>query len=244
MKTAFITLFTILIIVCLYLFGANAYIYHRIGAANLVYPDINHDYVIAGKKGTKVYAALGDSLTAGVGVADYTHAYPYDVAQDLAEKGAITLKVFAYPGITSTGLINNYLSPAIKSNPDIVTVMIGTNDIHNWISATEFEAKYRQILSTLTTQTHATVYAISIPYIGSRAIVWPPLNFYFDYETNTLNRIIERLAAEYGVTCIDIATPTKALFKKDNALYAADSFHPSALGYKLWADIIYANIHQ
>ena len=232
------------IVIGIYLYAANAYFYHRIHVGNLVFPDTEHSYLIPGAGGAKTYAALGDSLTAGVGAEKYTEAYPYLVGKKLTQKNTINLKVFAYPGLTSTGLISGYLDDAIKAKPDIITVLIGTNDIHNWVAAFEYEKNYRTRLDRLTKETPGKIYAIGIPYLGSNAAFLPPFQAYFDYKTTQFNAIIKRLATEYHVTYIDIATPTQSLFKKDGAVYAADSFHPSALGYKSWADIIYAGFNR
>ncbi len=226
-----------------YLYGANAYIYHRIHLGNLPYPDTRHTYTIPGSGAKKIYAALGDSLTAGIGTQKYEESYPYAFAKKMSGADAINLQVFAYPGVTSQNLIDNFLLPAVASKPDIVSVLIGTNDIHNWVSAAQFEKNYRTIIEKLA-ETHARIYAISIPYIGSNSVYLPPLNYYFDYKTAQFNGIIKRIAGEKKITYIDIATPTQTLFKEDGPLYAADSFHPSAAGYELWANIIYADSHR
>ena len=232
------------VVICLYLYAANAYFYHRIHTGNLVFPDIEHSYLISGAGSVKTYAALGDSLTAGVGAEKYSESFPYLVGKELAAKNTINLKVFAYPGLTSRDLVSDYLNSAIKAKPDVVTVLIGTNDVHNWVSAAGFEKNYRTILEKLTKETSAKICVISVPYLGSSSALLPPLQSYFDYKTAQFNDIIKRLAAEYQVTYIDIAKPTKTLFKTDGPQYAADSFHPSAQSYQSWADIIYAGINR
>lgn len=241
-KTAVIA-FLACVIIGVYLYAANAYFYHRIHIGYLVFPDTTHSYTIQGPGAAKPYAALGDSLTAGVGATKYNDSFPYRVAEKMSAESAITLKVFAYPGLTSAGLVTSYLPPAVETQPDIVTILIGINDIHNWVSAREFEKNYRTILASFPADT-TRISAISIPYLGSNTALFPPLNFYFAWKTRHFNAIIKRLAAEYGATYIDIAEPTHELFKTDGVQYAADSFHPSAIGYQQWVDIIYANIRQ
>jgi lysophospholipase L1-like esterase len=94
-------------------------------------------------------------------------------------------------------------------------------------------------LAQLTQRTKAKIYVINIPRLGATSAVLPPLDYYFDRETDSYNKIIAALAAQYQVSYIDLNTPVKAKFRFDGAHYAADSFHPSAVGYQLWADIIY-----
>ena len=229
-----------------YLFFSYIYIYRSIGAANLAFPDTQHFYKVGSPSATpeKTYVSLGDSLTAGVGVDTYTSSYPYLLAQSLAGKSAIELKNFAWPGAKTKDVIAS-LPAALAQKPDIVTLLVGVNDIHDRkMTAAEFEENYRVILETLTKKTKAKIYIISIPYIGTRALFLPPFNYYFNYETTKFNDIIRRLAGEYKLPYIDIATPTRSLFSSDATLYSIDSFHPSAAGYKLWSDILYADINR
>lgn len=229
-----------------YLFFSYIYIYRSIGAANLAFPDKAHSYTVGNPAAGagKTYVSLGDSLTAGVGVDDYTKSYPYLFAQLLAGNASVELKNFSWPGAKTKDVIAS-LPAALAAKPDVVTLLVGVNDIHDRkMTAAEFEQNYRTILETLTKKTRATIYVISIPYIGSRALLLPPFNYYFNYETTKFNGIIRRLAGEYRVTYIDIATPTRALFKDDESLYSVDEFHPSAAGYKLWSDILYADINR
>lgn len=223
-----------------YIFLTNAYIYHRIHRGNLSVPTTEHTYILEGPGPRKTYVALGDSLTAGVGVTSYTESFPHGVATLLSKKYGVELQVLAYPGLRSKGVITEFLTTAVAAKPDIVTILIGTNDIHGRVSAQEFESNYRAILEGLG-DTKADIYAVSIPYIGSRTLVFPPMNFYFDWRTRHFNRIIQRLAAEYKVTYIDIAEPTKRELKPDT-LYSADSFHPNTVGYARWSHLIYADI--
>lgn len=223
-----------------YIFLTNAYIYHRIHTGNLSVPDTEHTYVLNGPGPQKKYVALGDSLTSGVGVHSYTESFPHRVAKLLSKEHGVELQVLAHPGLRSAGVISDYLTTTVAAKPDIVTVLIGTNDIHGRVSAREFKSNYRTILEKLR-ETDADVYAVSIPYIGSRTLVFPPMNFYFDWRTRHFNNIIRSLAEEYKVAYIDIAEATRQELKPDT-FYSSDSFHPNALGYARWATIIYADI--
>ena len=246
-KRFYIVAFAAFLIAALaYLFFSYIHIYRSIGAANLASPDTQHFYTVGNPAAGagKTYVSLGDSLTAGVGVDDYTKSYPYLLARSLAGTASVELKNFSWPGAKTKDVLAS-LPAALAEKPDIVTLLVGVNDIHDRkMTAAEFEQNYRVILETLTKKTKAKIYVISIPYIGARALLLPPFNYYFNYETTKFNGIIRRLAGEYKLPYIDIATPTRALFKNDESLYSVDAFHPSAAGYKLWADILYADINR
>jgi lysophospholipase L1-like esterase len=192
-----------------------------------------------------VYSSLGDSLAAGVGTDNYTESYPYLLASKLggAEQGII-LRNHSLPGANTADLISNLLSRVINDNPDIITLLIGVNDIHNRISIRDFKNNYEQILSRLTKETKARIYVISIPFIGADSLMLPPYQTYFNYQTKRFNAVIQELAVKYQVSYIDLYTPTLVLFKEPGEHYSVDLFHPSAAGYKIWAQIIYDNIHK
>jgi lysophospholipase L1-like esterase len=218
------------------------YIYYKIKEAGLIGSDKNHMYILnenAALSQNLTYVALGDSLTAGTGVDKYEDSYPYLVAKELSKSaGKISLEDFSYPGFRTDDLIKNLLVPAIAANPDIITLLIGTNDIHGNYRLTTFKTNYQNILEQLTKKTYAKIYVISIPYIGSNSLLLPPWNYYLDQRTASFNQVIQELAKTYKVKYVDIAKPTKELLKKNGPHYAADNFHPSAIGYAIWAKII------
>lgn len=193
------------------------------------------------------YVALGDSLTYGVGTNNYNESYPYLVAENIAQKNNnqdLTLYNYSWPGDKSSDLIKKFLDSTIAEQPNIITILIGVNDIHNQVSASVFKANYDLILSRLTLETRAKIYVISVPYIGSNKLILPPYNFYFDYKTKQFNKIIYDLAGKYEVNYLDLYSPTVSLFKKSGDHYSADLFHPSASGYALWGQIIYDSINK
>ncbi len=189
-----------------------------------------------------MYVALGDSLTAGVGTNSYTESYPYLVAQQLASSNNITLKDLGEAGFTSSNVKATLLAKAIANQPNIVTLLIGVNDIHDSVSAATFKENYQAIVATLQQQTKAKIYAISIPYLGSNQLMLPPYNYYYDLKTNQFNAIIQSIAKADGIPYIDIYAPSKSAFAASDSFYAPDLFHPSAKGYALWATIIYDHI--
>src|SRR5574344_1158756 len=88
----------LLAIFVVYLYTANAFIYYRIGQGNLIEPVIKELSMKNSNLATTTYAALGDSLTAGVGAFDYEETYPYILASKMIESGKnIVLNNFSIP---------------------------------------------------------------------------------------------------------------------------------------------------
>lgn len=243
-----------LVLAALYLNLAYAHIYSKIQSAGLknvkqsvVYNFNTTNNRIASSSPILKYVALGDSLTYGVGINNYWESYPYLVASNIADKNneqTLTLYNYSWPGDKTSDLIAKFLDSGIKEKPGLVTILIGVNDIHNQISASDFKANYAKILSRLKSETTADVYVISIPYIGADTLIMPPYNYYFNYKTKQFNKIIKDLADEYKVDYVDLYTPTLSLFKKTGDHYSVDLFHPSASGYALWGKIIYDSINK
>jgi lysophospholipase L1-like esterase len=242
MKNRMLISFGVIILLVGYLFLAHHLIYAKIGKTALKASDITHEYNL-GQGESLTYEVIGDSLTAGVGVDKYEESYPYLLAQKMISANNVFLRVQAYPGARTSDVIKDLLAPAINDNPDIVTVLLGVNDIHGFISKKKFAENYQEILTQLKTKTKAKIYVISIPYIGADALLWPPYNFYFKHQTIEYNKIIKKLAQADNIEYVDLFTPTENMYK-DPASYSADLFHPSAKGYGIWADAIYAHLNK
>lgn len=248
-KKSIIRIFTLLALAIGYLGLANYSIYYRIQQGGLILPDSNQTYVISGNKVTSsdlVYAALGDSLTSGVGADKYEESYPYLLAQKLSqqENARIELKAFSYPGAKTGDFIQNLLSPAIVAKPDVITLLIGTNDVHGNIGLENFRKNYEYILDRLISGTRSTIYVLGLPNIGADDLFVPPYDYYFEHQTRSYNKIIRSLAEERGLRFIDLIDSTSAQSRKNDGYYSKDLFHPSAKGYSLWAQIIYDNINK
>lgn len=251
----FILIIIFLVFGAVYLNMAYAHIYKMIQSAGLkavnelVVYNFNdkNNYNENVDTSYKKYVALGDSLTFGVGTDNYQESYPYLVSEKMAKENSnkpLSLYNYSWPGDKSSDLIAKFLDYAIEEKPNIVTVLIGVNDIHNQVNAVDFKINYDKILSSLTKETNADIYAVSIPYIGSNKTIFFPYNYYFDYKTKQFNKIIKDLAAGYKIDYIDLYSPTVNLFKKSGDHYSLDFFHPSASGYAIWGQIIYDNISK
>lgn len=240
---AVLSIFGILFLISVWYLHAS--IYWKLERANVLEPSDIAEYTIGVPSATQVnYVAIGDSLTAGVGVDTYTKSYPYLIAKKISDDHVeVSLKPFAVPGVRSAYVLRYFMEPVIASNPDIITLFIGVNDIHGNVPSKQFKEQYAQILTELTGKTHAQIYVINLPYIGTGKLISLPYRVYFNWRTEQYNVIIKQLAAEYDVTYIDLYTAhnPKSL---DNDYYASDFFHPNELGYILWSQFIYADFHK
>ncbi len=230
-------LLLIFLITSIYLNRSYAYFYDFLGKQNLA-PPIHETEITFGYKtgGNNInYVALGDSLTEGVGVSDYRNSYPYLIAQKMSTKFNVKLINLSHAGDTSKEVLTNQLPKILFQKPDLITILIGVNDIHNLKSLKEFEDNYTQIITSLK-KTGAKLYVLSIPYLGSDKIVYFPYNLILELRTKQFNNVIKKVSITVGAEYIDL----NALSKSAN-FYSSDQFHPGEEGYKEWAKTVNVN---
>lgn len=237
-------LIAVIIVIGYFWFG-YANIYNRIAAGGLSVVDTQYVYYFNLWSSQRLkYSAIGDSLTAGAGATKYENSYPYLLAENIAgDKRQVVLKDFSLLGARTEDVINKLMPLVIEEQPDMVTLLIGINDVRERESEQNFKKNYTHIVDSLSKQTSAEIYLISLPLIGSETVYLPPYNFYFQQKTISFNEIIKAIAKDYNLQYIDITTPTENVFKKDGSHYSADSFHLSDEGYKILADEIYDNLN-
>lgn len=230
-------LLLIFLIIGIYLYISYAYFYNFLGQKNLVPPLHETNMIINNQpdKSPFEYLALGDSLTEGVGVSDYKNSFPFLVSQKLSQKYNVSLINLAHAGDTSGDVLNNQIPKILSLKPNLITLLIGVNDIHNLITLKEFENNYIQIVSQLKT-TNAKICLFSIPYLGSDKILYLPYNFILDFRTKEFNKVIKKISVEYNTEYIDLYS-----LKKSADFYSTDHFHPGEAGYKEWAEAINVN---
>lgn len=221
----------------IYLNRSYAYFYNFLGQNHLTAPIHKTSIMIDNHSGSQTikYVALGDSLTEGVGVSDIKSSYPYLIAQKLSSKNNVELTNLAHVGDTSSDALASQLPKALSLKPDLTTILIGVNDIHNLKSLKEFEANYTQIVSNLR-KSGAKIYVLSIPYLGSDKIVYFPYNFILDFQTKQFNNVIKKVSTDYKVEYIDLYS-----LNKSANFYSSDQFHPGEAGYKEWLKAVNVN---
>lgn len=233
----------LLLVIVIFLNRSYAHIYNFIDSKNLRTPYSQTTYSFAADDQIpKVkYVALGDSLTAGVGVEDFHQTYAFAVAQNFSNSGKqIALINLAVPGYRTEELIKYELPRAIKENPDYISLLIGINDLHGLKSPSEFELNFNQIIHTLLKKTHAKILVLNLPFLGSDKLIGFPYNILLDYQTKKFNSIISKSCQGYkNVTCIDLYGYYQLKSKPNSFVYSADLFHPSGIEYAKWAELLY-----
>lgn len=243
-KIFFITILVVGIALLVYLNYSYGVIYKKIDDVGLQIPSDFEDFSQSIPSSSLKYVAIGDSLTAGVGVDSYLKSYPYLLSQKIAQKNiSWNLVPFAVPGARSSYILSDIIGSVIKEGPNITTLFIGINDVHGNVSLKKFRNNYESILKKLTEETNSKIYVINLPYIGTQDLIGFPYEHYFNSRTKKYNLIIKDLAQKYDVEHIDLYEGN-IKYVQDKEYYSLDLFHPNEKGYALWADIMYANFSK
>jgi acyl-CoA thioesterase I len=190
------------------------------------------------------HVALGDSYTIGTSVSE-TERWPNQlVARLAAEDGVASSKLelaanLALSGFTSKDVINLELPRLGPLDPELVTLLIGVNDVVQGVSLAIYRRNVELILDELVALVGGDrVLAITTPDYS----VTPAGSDYGDPARQAagiraVNDALRELATARDIVVIDIHDLSLQA-ASDRSLVAPDGLHPSGTQYSLWVDRI------
>ena len=194
------------------------------------------------------YLALGDSYTTCTGASGSDQSWPEIVARRLAERTRHKVDVTnpAVNGFTTLDLIDKELAFTQRLKPDLVTILIGVNDL---VRGRE-TGQYRASLVTI----YDEVAALELPSGRALAIsipnwsVVPAAREYGDPEeirhlTDTFNDIAHEEAEARGFTWVDITAASISGLGTAEWI-SSDGLHPGDRQYAVWAEVIWHGIRK
>ena len=123
----------------------------------------------------------------------------------------------------------------MPAGTDLVVVDVGSNDVTHLTRSGDFRDRYEAVLDRLPDA--AAVVLLGVPDMGSVTRLAQPLRFIAGVRGGTLDRVVAEVARDRDLLYVDIAGETGPSFRADPGRYlAADRYHPSDAGYRLWAD--------
>lgn len=180
---------------------------------------------------------LGDSYTIGEGV-PLSQSFPFQLLQNIKAENLIangTYNLIAKTGWTTTELKEALQQNAVSSTYDIVTLLIGANNIFRNYPVEIYKTEFEQLLQTAIEKAGnqpEKVIVISIPDYG-----YTPFGKENQAEisakVNEYNAINELLALQYGTPYVNITAISRKGLEKPY-LIAYDGLHPSGVMYAEW----------
>jgi acyl-CoA thioesterase-1 len=188
------------------------------------------------------FVALGDSYTIGTSVAEGDRWPDQLVATLAAGTSLIELDLvanLAVNGYTSGDVIDRELPELARLQPELVSILIGVNDVVRGVPPERYRANVARILDDLVARVGATrIFAVTTPdytVTPAGADYGDPVAQAAGIRAN--NRILEEEAAARSILVIDIHDLSLRA-AEDRRLVARDGLHPSGAQYALWVERI------
>lgn len=172
----------------------------------------------AGPAGGPLWVALGDSLTLGVGAPQHDRGWVGQVRGRLAATGHPHRVVnLAVSGATVRDLVERQLPVLEDFDADLVTVMIGSNDLTRPSDRRKLVERFETMLRRL--PAGAVVTTLPNPTrVAAR-----------------VNEALGRIGPRRRLVPVELRDPRTASWR---GRLAADHFHPNEQGYRAIADVV------
>ena len=188
---------------------------------------------------------LGDSTGAGVGAGSAQETYPALLARRLALRTQTSVRLIdlAVSGARVGDVVAEQLPRALEEKASVFLVVIGANDVTHLSSLSDIRAGTTEIVRRLGSK-GAPVVVAGAPDMRAPAFA-EPLRSIVGWRGRAVTDAIEETASAAGATVVPLADETREYFLSEpDEHYSADLFHPSAAGYRRWADALYPAVEQ
>jgi lysophospholipase L1-like esterase len=185
---------------------------------------------------------LGDSTVAGVGAPTAEGCLPVQIAGRLADLAGRAVHVTGL-GVASART-EDVLEVQVPRLPrrtiDVVVVVAGPNDVVFRTPPARVRRATSELLQRVRDATGAPVVLVGNPRFGPISNVSPPVRALADSLGVAVGRAQRRgvLDAGHGATFVDLAAAVLHRFNGLEGALASDGFHPSPVGYGVWAEAI------
>lgn len=185
---------------------------------------------------------VGDSTAAGCGVNDAALSLGARIAWHATNstgRGS-TWRAIGQNGHRSDEFVRDYLDESATHPADIIYVTLGANDAMRMRSRRAAARDLLRIVSTLRDANPNAAIAVScLPAFFRFTRLPEPLRFTLYRISQGIERTARlRLEKELGITMDSPPPPYPVDF------FARDGFHPSAVGYDLWAKSVVDGLHE
>ncbi|GAA4789921.1 hypothetical protein GCM10023329_46930 [Streptomyces sanyensis] len=181
------------------------------------------------------FAALGDSLTEGVGdpVGDAWRGWAALLADGLGhrERPAV-FRNLAVGGALSSDVADTQLPRALAFRPDLASVVVGVNDtLRRTFDTNALARRLDEVLGALDAGGTVLLTAC-LPDPGSMLALPSPLARPLARRQRAVNAVVHALSERYGTVHLHAAD---ASWVADRALWSADRLHPGERGHRMLA---------
>jgi len=185
------------------------------------------------------YVILGDSTVAGSGVSNLVDTLPYKIAAQLASQHHyVKVTNLARSGAKMYDVMNSQLPQLSSLSPNLITLNCGANDATHFTGLSDYRSQLSTILNNLQATGAPQIIVATAPDLTFAPALPPLYRSFVGWRAAQQNDILTNMANHAPFKIVDIYTDGKL---ETPGSYAADYFHPNAVGYQRWADL-YTNL--
>ncbi|MFE4373463.1 SGNH/GDSL hydrolase family protein [Streptomyces sp. NPDC056835] len=181
------------------------------------------------------YAALGDSLTAGIGdpVDGGWRGWAALLGAGVADPGTgVRFHNFAVSGALTRDVEEKQTPAALAFAPDIASVVVGVNDtLRRAFDIQDLALRLDRVCGALAAR-GTVLLTTCLPDPGSMLGLPAPLAMPLARRQRTVNAVVHALAARYDTVHLHMA---EASWVDDRSLWSADRLHPAERGHRMIA---------
>jgi acyl-CoA thioesterase-1 len=183
------------------------------------------------------YVALGDSSCVGVG-AGRGGGYPERLASRLRQQGlSVGLSNVGMSGAVIRDVFTSQVKRAVATQPTLITLGIGTNDLWRGTSLEDFRDDLERIAKRLK-PTGASLVIVNVPDMALAPVARMVPSQLYEGRIEPFNEAIWATARAHGMHVVDLYSASQEFIPKRPDFFSWDGFHPSEAGYEQWADLM------
>ena len=147
-------------------------------------------------------------------------------------------------GNTLLDLQGRWQADCLDLNPDMVTLLVGTNDVDKFLSGKatldmkQWEKDYRQLLDQLRSANPDVQIALGTPFVAQVGRIGSQDNY---QQRKALiaecATVVRRIASDYHATLLDYEKLFNELTENNASYWIWDGIHPTAAGHQKMADL-------
>ena len=187
------------------------------------------------------YVALGDSSAVGVG-ASRGGGYPERLASRLRQQGlSVGLTNLGMSGAVIRDVFTAQIKRAVATQPTLVTIGIGTNDVWRGTALEDFRDDLDRIARRLK-PTGATLVIVNVPDMALAPVARMVPSHLYEGRIEPFNEAIFSAARAHGLHVVDLYSASRTLIPQRGDFFCWDGFHPSDVGYEQWAELMLSTV--
>ena len=180
--------------------------------------------------------AMGDSTVEGTGASSPEKSYAGILYATIKKhkKNVLYENVGKHRAPISE-VISDQLDRAIELQPDLITISVGANDLRVRTLPHIFERRLRSLIEKILTETDSQIVINTIPDFSHAPTIPGYIRHVSRFAIKHFNAIITKVAKEKKIIVVDLFDHGTYYSQHFPEAIASDGFHPSDIGYAIWA---------